>query len=108
VTIGWYNEVKLDEGADTMPVAVTEQQTINALHAVPAERWAEVLRFLEALQARTSPSPEPRIQTADDLLHSGLVGIWADRFDLDNSRAFARRLREQAERREGGPNAAGQ
>jgi hypothetical protein len=36
---------------------------------------------------------------ASDLLASGLVGMWADRTDIADSRAFARRLREQAQTR---------
>lgn len=36
---------------------------------------------------------------ASDLLHSGLVGMWADRSDIGDSRDFARRLREQAQTR---------
>jgi hypothetical protein len=39
---------------------------------------------------------------AADLLHSGLVGIWAGRSDIDDSHAFARRLREQAQTRRHG------
>lgn len=37
--------------------------------------------------------------TADDVLQSGLVGMWADRTDIGDSREFARRLREQAQTR---------
>ena len=36
---------------------------------------------------------------ASDLINSGLVGMWAERTDIDDSRAFARRLREQAQTR---------
>ena len=34
--------------------------------------------------------------TADDLLRSGLIGIWKGRADIRGSLAFARRLRERA------------
>jgi hypothetical protein len=44
-----------------------------------------------------------RTMSASDLLHSGLVGLWADRTDLGDSREFARRLREQAQMRRHGP-----
>lgn len=37
--------------------------------------------------------------SACDLLHSGLVGMWAERSDIGDSREFARRLREQAQTR---------
>ncbi len=35
--------------------------------------------------------------TADNLLRSGLVGIWADREDITDSLEFARQLRYTAE-----------
>jgi hypothetical protein len=37
--------------------------------------------------------------TAADLARSPLFGIWADREDIEDSLAFARQLRDQAERR---------
>ena len=59
------------------------------LPAGPAE---VVLRILDAAE---------KGGTADDLLASGLFGIWKDRTDIDDSVAFARRIRQQAERRHG-------
>ncbi|NPV29207.1 MAG: hypothetical protein HPY58_05995 [Firmicutes bacterium] len=38
--------------------------------------------------------------TAKKLLESGLPGMWADRQDIKDSSAFARELREKAQRRE--------
>jgi len=103
-----YHEIGCREGEDRMSSVVSEQQIINALHAVPLERWGEVLCFLDDLRRTRPPSVNPAIQTAEDLLKSGLAGIWADRTDLGNSADFARSLRENAERREGGAHAAGQ
>lgn len=40
---------------------------------------------------------------ASDLLHSGLVGLWAARTDIDDNREFARRLRERAQTRRTDP-----
>ncbi|MFL5244746.1 MAG: hypothetical protein ACJ8FY_21800 [Gemmataceae bacterium] len=71
---------------------VSEQQIVEALHGVPTERWSEVLRFLDALQGRSGPSAPSSIQTANDSSQSGLVGIWADRQDIEDSQAFAMRL----------------
>ncbi len=48
------------------------------------------------------PEPEERQRpwpTARDLLESGLVGMWKDRQDIEDSSAYARRLREKAQRR---------
>ena len=41
--------------------------------------------------------------TAADMARSPLFGLWADRHDIDDSLAYARRLRAQAERREYDP-----
>jgi hypothetical protein len=77
-----------------MPEAVTEQMIVDALRQVPPERWDEVLRFLDILKGAGPP-----IRTAADLLNSELVGLWADRTDIGDSREFARRLRESGEHR---------
>jgi hypothetical protein len=45
------------------------------------------------------PSGAKRTLLASDLLQSGLVGIWAQRSDIGDSREFARRLRQQAQAR---------
>ena len=49
------------------------------------------------------PSARPRrpYLTARRLLHSGLIGLWKDRKDIEDSAAYARQLREQAQRRRG-------
>ncbi|MEK7784898.1 MAG: hypothetical protein AAB658_05650 [Chloroflexota bacterium] len=38
--------------------------------------------------------------TARQLRHSGLIGLWKDRTDIKDSAAYARQLREQAQRRQ--------
>lgn len=40
--------------------------------------------------------PEHWSMTAADLLTSGLVGLWADRTDIDDSLVFAQQLRQMA------------
>lgn len=37
--------------------------------------------------------------TANELLHSELIGIWEKRDDIEDSSAFARRLRDKAQHR---------
>ncbi len=83
-------------------MAVCEQAIIDALRQVPVERWDEVLRFLEALKQEAPP-----IRTAADLAKSELFGLWADRDDIGDSREFARRLRREAESRQGTTDASG-
>ncbi len=58
------------------------------------------------VQVTVEPAPpagKQRTMSASDLLHSGLVGMWADRTDIGDSREFARRLREQAQTRRRDP-----
>jgi hypothetical protein len=54
------------------------------------------------LQSRSEASLEvtklPPL-TAHDLLHSEVVGLWADRADIKDSLEYARQLRHQAEHR---------
>ena len=69
----------------------TEQTILNALHQLPHDRWEQVQAYVESLREPATP-----IRTAADLARSDFVGIWADRDDIDNSRAFARELRQQA------------
>lgn len=37
--------------------------------------------------------------TVRQLRESGLIGLWKDRYDIQDSAAYARRLREQAQKR---------
>jgi hypothetical protein len=83
-------------------MVVSEQTILDALHQVSAERWDEVLHFLETLKNDVRP-----IRTGADMAKSELVGIWADRDDIGDSREYARRLRREAETRQGPTDAAG-
>lgn len=85
-----------------MSTVVSEQTILDSLRHVPAERWGEVLRFLDALRETGPP-----IRTGTDLSRSELVGSWADRDDLGSSPEFAHRLRRQAETRREAADAAG-
>jgi hypothetical protein len=78
--------------------SVSEQQISEALRALSSDRWAEVLAYINSLQAQETQILSP-ILTAADLAHSPLLGVWAKRTDLGNRHELARRLREQAERR---------
>lgn len=79
---------------------VDEQTILDALRHVPRNRWSDVQAYLRSLGAVESSSRAVKCpMTAADLLQSGLVGLWADRTDMGDSREFARRLREQAQTR---------
>lgn len=62
---------------------------------VVAGQQVEVLLLLDP----TGSKPKRPRLTAKALLNSGLVGLWADRTDITDSAAYARQLREQAQRR---------
>jgi hypothetical protein len=78
---------------------VTQDQIIGALHGLEPERWPEVLTFIGYLRSVSQSQAQRRQLTADALLQSGLVGLWADREDIGDSLDFARKLRKQAEHR---------
>jgi len=54
----------------------------------------EMIVFIEVPEIRLRP-----FLTARQLLNSGLIGLWKDRTDIGDSTAYARYLREQAQRR---------
>jgi hypothetical protein len=87
-----------------MSVTVSEQSILDALHQVSQDRWGDVLAFIASLRPVNETAPEagkPPL-TASDFLATGLVGLWAERTDISDSREFARRLREQAQTRSRG------
>jgi hypothetical protein len=45
--------------------------------------------------------PDHSRSSARRLLQSEIVGLWKDRQDIEDSTAYARQLREQAQRRQG-------
>src|SRR5438105_2150910 len=60
---------------------------------------AENQRVRLTIEANVGSVAAAPIRTARDLLDSGLVGSWADRNDISDTRVFAQRLREEVERR---------
>ena len=75
------------------PGPVSEQEILEALRRVPPARWHVVLAQILALQPAAGEGRP--IRTAAELLQSGAVGVWADRDDVGDSRAFAGRLRRE-------------
>jgi len=51
------------------------------------------------VQSESSAKKEKHYMTAKELLNSDLVGLWENRKDIKDSASFARKLREQAQRR---------
>lgn len=80
--------------------AIRLQQTVQKngeLHLtnLPLEKGQQVELLL--LYSPTKPKL-PRL-TARQLLNSQLIGLWQNRSDITDSAAYARQLREQAQRR---------
>ena len=89
---------------------VTQQQVLEELQDLEPSRWFEVVNFIGYLKERAGRQQgESHLQvlTASALLQSEVVGLWADRKDIDDSLAFARQLRHQAEHRNRGSNDTG-
>ena len=87
---------------------IGEQTILKELHQVPKNNWGLVLSFIRSLQPGGKPAFLKRpILSGADLAGSDLIGIWADRSDIADSREFALRLRHQAEHRRGMTDAAG-
>lgn len=57
------------------------------------------IELLLLFTPKTKPKSRKKL-TARQLLNSGLIGMWKDRNDIPDSVEYARRLREQAQRRQ--------
>ncbi len=79
---------------------VVETDGEIVLRGLPVEKGQRVEMIL-----LTEPSEQPARPhlTARKLLQSGLVGLWEDRDDIEDSSAYARQLRERAQRRQDRP-----
>lgn len=55
--------------------------------------------FLLPISSYPAPERSDTCLTARSLLHSGLIGLWKERTDIDDSTVYARQLREQAQNR---------
>ena len=53
------------------------------------------------LLVTSSEKPKRPRLTARQLLNAGLIGLWKERTDITDSAVYARKLREQAQRRPG-------
>ena len=82
---------------------VTERDIFEKLRLLDRGKWGEVLDFIGYLAQGSSQGKEStaqhRILTAEELLQSDLVGMWADRQDMGETLDFARNLRHLAEQR---------
>ncbi|GAB4401741.1 MAG: hypothetical protein OHK0052_25150 [Anaerolineales bacterium] len=87
-----------------MLTAIKQQVTVRPdggidLH-LPLLKPGETANLI-VLVERITDKKQKTSCTAADLLASGVVGLWANRQDIADSAAFARKLRESAENRKG-------
>jgi hypothetical protein len=81
---------------------ITEKEILDDLRGLDPARWIEVHDFVAHLKQQEGQKPtmeHSRPLTGRDLYNLGLVGLWADREDIGDSVAFARKLRYEAEHR---------
>lgn len=76
------------------------QQTIQKngelhIHNLPIHQGQQV----EVVLLFTPTTATKKRLTARQLLDSGLMGLWKDRTDIQDSAEYARQLRERAQRR---------
>ncbi len=58
---------------------------------------AENQRVRLTIDSSPEPPANKPIRTAQDLIESGLAGMWSDRDDIQDSHDFASRIRKEAE-----------
>lgn len=74
-----------------MALDTLERLLKQANRLSPNEQLLLASRLIERVRQVNKP------MTGKDLLNSGVVGLWAKRKDIGDSRAFARKLRVQAQ-----------
>lgn len=85
---------------DEVRAVLNERKAIYpepALEADVIQRLRE--RVLEAERIDEAETASPLHLTVGELRESGLIGLWKDREDIEDSAAYARELREQVQRR---------
>ncbi|MEJ5311464.1 MAG: toxin-antitoxin system HicB family antitoxin [Anaerolineae bacterium] len=76
----------LNERKAVYPEPVLTADVIERLHE----------RFLEAEQTEEAETASRGHLTVGEFRESGLIGLWKDRTDIEDSAVYARQLREQA------------
>jgi len=82
--------------------SIVEREILDELHHLEPQRWFEVLDFIGYLKQHPfidRSNSSQKKGTALDLIQSPLIGLWADRDDIDDSTSYAKKLRWQAEHR---------
>jgi hypothetical protein len=77
---------------------IVEKDGEISIRGLPCKKGQHVEMIL--LMEPSNVPIRPRL-TARQLLSSELIGLWKDRRDIEDSAAYARQLREEAQKRRG-------
>ena len=95
-------QTTIKDGKIEIPKSYHAQLTEQVRVIVLSEKQPEVATAVNT----TLSSLEKQPLTAETLLNSGLIGLWADREDITDNLEFARQLRREAEQRPRNPHVA--
>lgn len=92
---------------ERVQAALKERQTVYSEPLLTLEDVRKLLallplwkQILEVSAMTNNEKTQSRQLTVGQLRESGLIGMWEDRDDIEDSATYARMLREQAQRRE--------
>jgi hypothetical protein len=80
----------------TTEALVTSDTLVEKLKALPPESLAEVVRFIEFLEFKTQWAVSAPLESGT---RHPAFGIWADRFETQDTIAFSSTLRRNIEER---------
>jgi hypothetical protein len=80
----------------TTEVLVTGETLLNKLKALPPESLAEVVRFIEFLEFKTQSTAN---SSSESRARHPAFGLWADRFETQETVVFTSTLRRSIEER---------
>jgi hypothetical protein len=82
-------------------MALDEREVVYPERALTADVIQRLRERITKASRELESGKEPmQYMTAGQLRNSDLIGVWEDREDIEDSAAYARELRKQAQRRE--------
>ena len=85
-------------GAAMSTVPPDKDHFLTSMSHVPPEQWQDVLNYVHSLPTPKEEKSSPIPKTAAEMAKSEIIGIWADRTDIQDGPTFARQLRSAAEK----------
>ena len=72
---------------------ITHEEMLKEIASLPPEGQRQVVDFIASMRRRYGRSAFPEKPTSD-LRSEAFIGMWQDRDDLKDSRAWVRRMRQ--------------